>query len=641
MKDDIIHIVLSSSNDFIEHCATTMASILYNISRKYFVKFYILSYDISEKNKKKIDKLKKIKTCTIEYPSFNENLLDIFKTVKLPPHVSKMTYARILIPDILPNINKAIFIDSDTIVRKDISELWNINIQNNYFAMVEDACWKLHSKRLWGNDSQYYFNCGLILINAQKLREIEYFNKIKKQIAKRSNSYRICDQDVLNDTFKNNILKIDMKWNFHHEKYTKQGYSKIDDYENYNECLGNPSIVHYTGADKPWLMLERHRYKKDYFFYKKLTPFYKAFDIQNYRLNSNKYFSISINEHIILKKIEFPKNTNRKKKILKNNKKFFSQFFKIQDQNGTYRLSAGPITIVKKINTDNKKCIKILGLPLFYKKKIVKSKSNDYLLKQLLVTQDKVEKLLALNIKMNKKIANLKCIIEAQKIHEKTFAPYKNAFSGKDVVLVCTGPTAKKYRMLPNAIHIGVNGAIYLNNVILDYLFVQDYTIHQKNNEKLVEDAFIYKGNNCKKFFGVIPDEHLSTIKTCIERIPIRFSFDKNCNQYILEDLEKNNIANDLSREPIGNFLGTPFSALQFILYTNPRRIYLVGWDCSSGYAYNKDNAINPANYQIEILKKYFIPFIEINYPNIELISINPVGLKGYFNDYFTGDNKL
>lgn len=242
---------------------------------------------------------------------------------------------------------------------------------------------------------------------------------------------------------------------------------------------------------------------------------------------------------------------------------------------------------------------------------------------------------------MNKKIANLKCIIEAQKIHEKTFAPYKNAFSGKDVVLVCTGPTAKKYRMLPNAIHIGVNGAIYLNNVILDYLFVQDYTIHQKNNEKLVEDAFIYKGNNCKKFFGVIPDEHLSTIKTCIERIPIRFSFDKNCNQYILEDLEKNNIANDLSREPIGNFLGTPFSALQFILYTNPRRIYLVGWDCSSGYAYNKDNAINPANYQIEILKKYFIPFIEINYPNIELISINPVGLKGYFNDYFTGDNKL
>ena len=66
----VIHIVLSSSNQFIEHCASTMASILCNIAKDYFVIFYILSYDISKKNKVKLNKLCKIRSCKIMYPKF-------------------------------------------------------------------------------------------------------------------------------------------------------------------------------------------------------------------------------------------------------------------------------------------------------------------------------------------------------------------------------------------------------------------------------------------------------------------------------------------------------------------------------------------------------------------------------------------
>lgn len=100
-----------------------------------------------------------------------------------------------------------------------------------------------------------------------------------------------------------------------------------------------------------------------------------------------------------------------------------------------------------------------------------------------------------------------------------------------------------------------------------------------------------------------------------------------------MEDGSLGNIAYDLSREPIADCGGTACSALQFILYSNPKRLYLVGWDCSAGYAYNKPNAIAPANFQIDIIKNHYLPFIKVNYPNIEIISINPVGLKGVFKD--------
>ena len=43
----------------------------------------------------------------------------------------------------------------------------------------------------------------------------------------------------------------------------------------------------------------------------------------------------------------------------------------------------------------------------------------------------------------------------------------------------------------------------------------------------------------------------------------------------------------------IANLEGTTFSALQFILHGNPKRIFLVGCDCSAGYAYGGDNYID------------------------------------------------
>lgn len=247
-----------------------------------------------------------------------------------------------------------------------------------------------------------------------------------------------------------------------------------------------------------------------------------------------------------------------------------------------------------------------------------------------------MESLVEVQTEMNRKLSNMKYIIEAQTLHTKTFAPYKNAFKDRNVVLVCTGPSAKYYEPIEGAIHVGVNGAIYLEGLKLDYLFVQDYTIHQTGNETLVEDALIYQGNSCKKFFGIMPSERLAQIKKHIGRIPLRYADGFNISQYLLEDIMFHEIAYDLAREPLGEFGGTVFSTLQFILYTNPKTLYIVGWDCSSGYAYNKSQFFCPADYQLEILKKHFIPFIEDQHSDMKIVTINPVGLKGLFSDLYT-----
>lgn len=343
--------------------------------------------------------------------------------------------------------------------------------------------------------------------------------------------------------------------------------------------------------------------------------------------------------------IETPQKTEKKfcgityfKKKIKQNKVVYSyvaNLFKVIEKNTSTRYQFLGIPFVVKKDTAQKKYIKILGIPIYYKEdKQFEIKQQLNVLHQKFIETNKylLEQKNVNNI-LNQKLSNMKCIIEAQSLHPKTFGKYKNAFAGRDVVLVCTGPTAKNYKPIKDAIHVGVNGAIYLNQVKLDYLFMQDYTIKQKNNSTLNIDGLNYQGNHCKKFFGIIPDDRLAVVKKDILRIPLMYSYSEQIFQYIIEDIFYHNIASDLSREPIGDFAGTPFSALQFILYAHPKRLYLVGWDCNAGYAYNKPNAMNPANYQIDILKNTFLPFINLNYPDIEIISINPVGLKGVFKD--------
>lgn len=641
-----IHIVLSSSDEFIEHCATTMASILYNLSEDYMSHFYILSYDLTDKNKKKLIKLNKIKPCAIEYPQFDEKELSIFDKIKIPGHVAnKIAFVRILAPKLLKDVDKLIYFDSDVMVRADISELYQEDIENYYFAAVEDGSNKILAKRLWGNDTTSdYFNSGVLIMNCKLLRNNNYMQKIMDRIKINSSKYTIADQDVINDTFKDHIKKLDITWNFHHAKFFEWGFFNFSDKEKFLTVMNNPNVWHLTGPNKPWLSGIEHNGRQEYLFYKKLTPFYKIFKMQKYNYNNKikrKVFSIydkavwlreydADNKiyHILGIKIDFNKNIHLLKKI-------GAFFISAKNQNDTWKLCIFNFAIIKKENSPKKQYIKILGIPFYYKKKdSIKEQFNSVMVK-LQETNKILAEQIYLNKLMNNKLSNMKSIIEASNLHPKTFGKYKNAFAGRDVVLVCTGPTAKNYKPIKDAIHVGVNGAVYLNQVKLDYVFAQDYTIEQKNNSTLNKDILEYKGNNCKKFFGIIPDD-LNTEnvqKSSIHRIPLSYSFPKEVCQYVLEDWAQHNIAYDLSRNPMGQFYGTPFSALQFILYTNPKRLYLVGWDCSAGYAYNKSNALGPANYQIDILKKYFVPFIKVNYPNIEIISINPVGLKGIFKD--------
>lgn len=228
-----------------------------------------------------------------------------------------------------------------------------------------------------------------------------------------------------------------------------------------------------------------------------------------------------------------------------------------------------------------------------------------------------------------------KCNIEASTIHPNIFLRYKNIYDQRDLVIVGCGPSAVYYDPSKKYIHIGVNRAFKLNKIKFDYLFIQDLM-----NEDEMLQADEYLSDFCKKFYSIISDFRLKQVYPNIKRIP-QYHFTKaKAFPYILQSIYDRTfpiLPFDIAYSPILDFGGTVFSAFQFALYTNPQKIYLVGCDCSTGHFHKEVTnglgaSLIPQIQWWKRLKKYLNDY----YPQLNIISINPVGLKGMFRDVYT-----
>ena len=216
--------------------------------------------------------------------------------------------------------------------------------------------------------------------------------------------------------------------------------------------------------------------------------------------------------------------------------------------------------------------------------------------------------------------------MQAISVHKEVFTKYRNCFKGKNVVIVGCAPSIDFYTPIENAVHIGVNRAFKKKHIKFDYLFAQD------NFQEGMQEINKYP---CEKFYGYLPAERSREMNGVVSRIRPNDYIESGAKKYIIEDIVNGHWANDLTIEPIGDFQGTIFSALQFICYTNPQKLYIVACDCTSSV--NKEIQVLNANlsYQLKYWQS-FKNFVSEVYPDLEIISINPVGLKGMFKDVYT-----
>ncbi len=254
-----------------------MIHICFNLDEKYVNPCKVLIREITATTKEKctfhfigIDKRDMGTTSTcVFYPKpdlsyFNaENLKDY-------NYFSQAAMYRLLIP-FLVKTDRAIYLDIDVVVLKDIKSLWDKDI--DLVGATIDPCDIYHNKRL-GLDAESYFNSGVIVFNSKRIRE--EMPDYKERILKAQEDYvlDLKDQDIFNVVFNKHITSLGYEFNIdaHNlkENTESKAVSKAKD-----KAFKNPTIVHCMGKEKWWTLygLDFGDYWDKYA--KELTPKYR------------------------------------------------------------------------------------------------------------------------------------------------------------------------------------------------------------------------------------------------------------------------------------------------------------------------------------------------------------------------------
>lgn len=254
MKGLNFDVVINTDNNYVQHCMAMLQSLYYQ-NKNHKISLHVLTYNLDNINKHYLSEITARYNNDIFFYRINEEILDGVQFRKNRP-LSKAAYYRLLLSSTLPqNIEKVLYLDCDMIVMGDVSELFELEI-NNYAlaATLDDFPYSnQHRLQLHMDMMERTFCSGMMLVNLKYWREnncepllLEYATKrIRKEIY-------LHDQDVLNYVFKSQWFMLPPKWNKNAgqlKPLANYWYKSFD----INEYLYNPKIIHYAAiGKKPW-----------------------------------------------------------------------------------------------------------------------------------------------------------------------------------------------------------------------------------------------------------------------------------------------------------------------------------------------------------------------------------------------------
>lgn len=261
----IVPIFYACDDAFVKFTIISIRSMLENASPDRFYRFHILITDVSERSRRVAKELER-ENAEIIFEDVTSYLTAIEKKLPLRDYYSKTTYYRLFIADMFPQYDKAIYIDSDTVVLGDISELYDTDLKDNYVGAVTERVmtdvdvYGRYVEQVLGIDRYAYFNAGLLLLNCKQFRK----NDLLKKFGDLLSVYNFVvtqDEDYLNLMCKDRVLHLDRKWNTEILPQFEIDPAKV-------------AIFHYIMVSKPWHYPDC-RFGEYFWKYAEKTEFYQ------------------------------------------------------------------------------------------------------------------------------------------------------------------------------------------------------------------------------------------------------------------------------------------------------------------------------------------------------------------------------
>lgn len=253
----MINVCISCDDNYAKYAGIVIASILLNAKEDDDLNFYILDGDISDNAKVRIDRLRQIRDFNISYVKIDPSQFDVYRNIITHKYVSLATYYRLKLSELLPKVERVIYLDCDVIVRKSLDEFFKTDLGDNYIAGVIDA--RVKYKPKW-KDTQY-INAGVFLMDLAKIRRDGIEDKFAQYAKDNIENIKAGDQDIINFTLDGKIKIVDDRWNV-----------QVSSFLSRSSFTKDPYIIHYIARQKPWIFASYNHFKNEYFKVLEHTP---------------------------------------------------------------------------------------------------------------------------------------------------------------------------------------------------------------------------------------------------------------------------------------------------------------------------------------------------------------------------------
>lgn len=222
-----------------------VATAIRGLNSNVISRVYIIDAGISSGNKKQLETFVAGSAgCELHWLATPEKE---FQEVRLGNYHKSVLY-RLALAELVPNVERLIYLDADVLVFGDLSHLWDLAVKCPEPIMaVQD--WEIESlskaspgfaEALDCDQVEGYLNSGVLVLNLVMLREEGFFGKAISILEQHGRLSRFPDQDVFNCLFAGRWGRLQKRWNT-----PAWGFDKQQD-----NCL--PYICHFTNH-APWL----------------------------------------------------------------------------------------------------------------------------------------------------------------------------------------------------------------------------------------------------------------------------------------------------------------------------------------------------------------------------------------------------
>lgn len=273
-----IPVFYSISDDFTKYAAVSLNSLVRNASPQNDYTVTFLNQDLPEKHQKQLAAFAN-DYVHVKFFHIDEKLVKPIQNRKenylRADFFTMSIFYRLFIPDLFPQYDKAIYIDSDTVVVDDIAKLYNNDLDNKLFAACTDSSIQYvdkmvkYIKEVLALDPKKYINSGMLVLNSKAFRDEHFIDHFMHLLEQYHFDCIAPDQDYLNEIGDGRILHLDPRWDAMPNENT--------------EPISKPGLIHYNLFFKPWHFKDV-QYNAYFWIYASSTPFYEELkgELDNY-----------------------------------------------------------------------------------------------------------------------------------------------------------------------------------------------------------------------------------------------------------------------------------------------------------------------------------------------------------------------